>query len=107
MIQGPQRRNNESDRFLVGDPYANNNPFLVSISIIWHKYHNLLANELHLEQPELTDDDIFTRIKARIVGHLQEKFEIEVVFQLTQLFLIYKRKSRFTTGYLPTYRLIM
>ena len=72
MIHGPQRRKNESDRFLVGDQYANNNPFLMSIAIIWHKYHNLLANELHQADLSLSDEEIYSSIKKRIVAHLQK-----------------------------------
>ena len=72
MIRGPQQHANESDRLLVGDQYANHNPYLMTISIIWHKYHNLLANEMHEANPLMSDDEIYSRIKKRVVGHLQK-----------------------------------
>ena len=36
------------------------------------KYHNLLAAEIHEENPNLSDEDIFQTTKRRIVGHLQK-----------------------------------
>ena len=71
MMKGPTYKAEER-RFLIGNLYANHNPFLLSISIIWHKYHNLLAAEIHEENPNLSDEDIFQATKRRIVGHLQK-----------------------------------
>ena len=38
----------------------------------FQKYHNLLAAEIHEENPNLSDEDIFQATKRRIVGHLQK-----------------------------------
>ena len=36
MMKGPTYKA-EEQKFLIGNLYANHNPFLLSISIIWHK----------------------------------------------------------------------
>ena len=98
MIHGPQRRKNESDRFLVGDQYANNNPFLMSIAIIWHKYHNLLASEMHEADPSLSDEQIYSSIKKRIVAHLQKI----TIYDWLPSFVPLDRVSFLTIGNDPT-----
>ena len=71
MIRGPQQHANESDRLLVGDQYANHNPYSMTISLIWRKYHNLLANEIHEANPLKSGDEIYSHIKKRVVGRMQ------------------------------------
>ena len=48
VLSGPNSDEVKAAPFLVGDIYANNNPFLLSIAIIWHKWHNIVAERLFL-----------------------------------------------------------
>ena len=56
---------------MVGNIYANNNPFLLSISIIWHKWHNIVADRIREEDRTANDEIIFQRTKAHVIGQYQ------------------------------------
>ena len=57
--------------FMVGDQYANMNPFVLSIAIIWHKWHNIVADRVKGENPNATDEFLFRRSKSNVIGYLQ------------------------------------
>lgn len=56
---------------MVGNIYANSNPFLLSIAIIWHKWHNVVADRIRAVNPAANDEIIFQKTKAHVIGQFQ------------------------------------
>ncbi|XP_073969944.1 dual oxidase isoform X3 [Rhodnius prolixus] len=57
--------------FLLGDPRSNQNPALLSFSILWFRWHNKLAERVHKAHPDWPDEEIFHRARRLLIAHLQ------------------------------------
>lgn len=57
--------------FESGDTRANENLHLTSMHVIWARQHNFLASNLHVLNPEWTDDMIFNEAKRILGAQLQ------------------------------------
>jgi len=62
----------------VGDRRAHENPALLSLSIMFMRYHNALAQEYAAEavsagSPEPTDKELFRRARTQTIAVLQVK----------------------------------
>ncbi len=60
--------------FVAGDVRANENVELTAMHTLWMREHNRLADQIHLEQPTLNDEEIF-QLARKIVGA-----ELQVIF---------------------------
>ncbi|KAF5287282.1 hypothetical protein FQR65_LT02155 [Abscondita terminalis] len=61
-----------SDRlFLLGDPRSNQNPALLSFSILFFLWHNVIANRVQLQNPDWSDEDVFQKARRIVVASLQ------------------------------------
>ncbi|WP_198422213.1 peroxidase family protein [Gimesia chilikensis] len=57
--------------FLAGDIRANENVALTSMHTLWVREHNRAATELSLENPDLTDEELYQQARQIVIGELQ------------------------------------
>ncbi|KAI4469864.1 nadph oxidase [Holotrichia oblita] len=57
--------------FLLGDPRTNQNPALLTLSILFFRYHNYVASQVQKENPDWSDEDIFQKTRRKVVATLQ------------------------------------
>ncbi|XP_037539498.1 dual oxidase 1 [Nematolebias whitei] len=62
---GPQ------DLYELGNAWANENVFTAAEGIIWFRYHNYVADELHKKHPEWSDEELFQHARKIVVATLQ------------------------------------
>jgi len=41
-----------------GNPRGNENPFLMSIGIVWFRYHNYMARKIKIDHPAWSDEEV-------------------------------------------------
>ena len=56
---------------MLGDPRVNQNPALLSLGIVFYRWHNLQAAKIQDEHPEWNDEDIFQQARRRVIATLQ------------------------------------
>ncbi|XP_072529795.1 dual oxidase 1 [Salminus brasiliensis] len=54
-----------------GNSWANENIFTVAEGIIWFRYHNYLASQLHKEHPSWSDEELFQHARKRVIATFQ------------------------------------
>ncbi|XP_013876952.1 dual oxidase 1 [Austrofundulus limnaeus] len=57
--------------FELGNAWANENVFTAAEGIIWFRYHNYVAVELHKEHPEWSDEKLFQHARKMVVATFQ------------------------------------
>lgn len=57
--------------FLAGDVRANENAVLSSIHTLWVREHNRIADELSVESPWLSDEQIYQQAREIVIAELQ------------------------------------
>ncbi|QDT93161.1 peroxidase family protein [Gimesia algae] len=57
--------------FLAGDIRANENAALTSMQTIWMREHNRIATELALEDPSLTDEQLYQQARQIVSAEIQ------------------------------------
>lgn len=62
---------------LLGDPRTNQNPALLSFSIVFYKYHNVLAGRVQKNNPNWNDEDVFQRARRLLIASMQNIFLYE------------------------------
>lgn len=63
--------------FLLGDPRTNQNPMLLSFGILFYRWHNVLAERIHRQHPDWSDEEIFQRARRLVIASLQNVFLYE------------------------------
>ncbi|XP_071091375.1 dual oxidase 2-like [Haliotis cracherodii] len=58
--------------FLMGNTRGHENPFLLSLQIIWFRWHNHLADEISRTNTTLTDEQVFEEARRRVIAHFQK-----------------------------------
>ena len=77
-FSGGQLKTSDGDRlpygdngfFLAGDIRANENVALTSMHTLWVREHNRVATELSLENPDLTDEELYQQARQIVIGEL-------------------------------------
>jgi hypothetical protein len=59
---------------VAGDPHAHQNPGLLSLSVLWLRYHNTLAARLQTEHPHWRDEQLFHTARRHVIATLQVFF---------------------------------
>ncbi|KAF4081387.1 hypothetical protein AMELA_G00160610 [Ameiurus melas] len=54
-----------------GNAWANENIFMVAEAIIWFRYHNYLATQLHKEHPSWSDEELFQNARKMVIATFQ------------------------------------
>eukprot|EP00093_Oithona_nana_P006459 06459.XXX_386344_372891_1 [CDS] Oithona nana genome sequencing. len=57
--------------YLLGDPRVNQNPAFLALSIIFYRFHNLLAAKIQQQRPDWEDEDVFQAARRRVIATLQ------------------------------------
>ncbi|TWW76018.1 Dual oxidase 1 [Takifugu flavidus] len=55
----------------LGNAWANENTFTAAEGIIWFRYHNYVASELHREHPGWSDEELFQKARRTVVATFQ------------------------------------
>jgi len=55
----------------LGNPRGHENPFLLTMGVIWFRWHNLLAQELKSAHPKWTDTKIFDEARKWVIASHQ------------------------------------
>lgn len=52
----------------LGNPRGNENPFILAFGVLWFRYHNLVAQQIHEKHPDLNDEQVFNRAKLKVIA---------------------------------------
>ncbi|XP_077372320.1 dual oxidase 2 isoform X2 [Festucalex cinctus] len=55
----------------LGNAWGNENVLTAAEGIIWFRYHNYLASELHEEHPQWSDEELFQNARKEVVATFQ------------------------------------
>ncbi|CAL1286456.1 unnamed protein product [Larinioides sclopetarius] len=64
-MQNPERM------FLLGDPRIHQNPALLSLGVVFHRWHNVMAERVRRQHPDWADEDVFQRARRWVIATLQ------------------------------------
>lgn len=55
----------------LGNAWANENIFTAAEAIIWFRYHNYVASQLHQQHPAWSDEELFQNARKTVVATFQ------------------------------------
>ena len=55
----------------LGNHRGNENPFLLSLGIMWFRYHNRMADKIKTQHPEWNDEKIFNEARKWVIATYQ------------------------------------
>lgn len=87
--------------FLLGDPRTNQNPMILSFGILFYRWHNVLAERIHTQHPEWSDEEIFQRARRLVIASLQNVFLYEYLPTLLDTPAPYDAASGKISAHLP------
>lgn len=56
---------------VLGDPRTNQNPGLLTLAILFLRWHNVLATRVKQQHPAWSDEDVFQRARRIVIASLQ------------------------------------
>lgn len=56
---------------MLGDPRTNQNPALLTISILFFRWHNAIADRVQQENPDWSDEDVFQKARRIVIASIQ------------------------------------
>ncbi|KAH1002613.1 hypothetical protein HUJ04_008686 [Dendroctonus ponderosae] len=57
--------------FMLGDPRTNQNPALLTLGILFFRWHNVMAERIQRTNPAWSDEDVFQKARRVVVATLQ------------------------------------
>ncbi|XP_057664669.1 dual oxidase [Diorhabda carinulata] len=63
--------------FLLGDARTNQNPALLTISVLFFRWHNVVASRIKKHNPNWSDEDVFQRARRIVIATLQNVIAYE------------------------------
>lgn len=63
--------------FLLGDARTNQNPALLTISVLFFRWHNVVASRIKKHNPDWSDEDVFQRARRIVIATLQNVIAYE------------------------------
>ncbi|OQV13223.1 Dual oxidase [Hypsibius exemplaris] len=57
--------------YLLGDPRSNQHPPILAISILFYRFHNVMARKVQAEHPGWSDEEIFQQARRWVIGIIQ------------------------------------
>nr|XP_015923608.1 dual oxidase isoform X2 [Parasteatoda tepidariorum] len=57
--------------FLLGDPRVHQNPALLSLGILFYRWHNVIATKIVTEHPDWSDEEVFQKARRWVIATLQ------------------------------------
>lgn len=67
----PNAGGDDARLFLAGDIRANENAALTSMHTLWVREHNRLADQISMDNPELSDEQIYQRARTIVIAEIQ------------------------------------
>jgi len=61
----------DHELFMAGDVRANENIELTSLHTLFVREHNRLATQIHAANPSLSDEDVYQRARAIVIGEIE------------------------------------
>ena len=52
----------------LGNPRGNENPFLLTMGVLWFRYHNYKARQLAAVHPEYDDEELFNEARKWVIA---------------------------------------
>lgn len=78
----------------LGNAWANENTFTAAEGIIWFRYHNYVASELHREHPGWSDEELFQNARKAVVATFQVGGGVCVVPSLPRCWVLISTLER-------------
>ena len=76
----------------LGNPRGNENPFLLAFGVLWFRYHNYIADEIHKKNPKLNDEQVFNIARKKVIAvHQVRIFITKVCLFVISIFFYYTR----------------
>ncbi|XP_078488222.1 dual oxidase 2 isoform X1 [Ciona intestinalis] len=70
-LKRPPKTRNPEELLSFGNPRGNENPFLMTIEIIWFRWHNHLAEKIAVQNPDWSDQQIFDKARKWTIATYQ------------------------------------
>jgi len=64
---------------VAGDAHAHQNPGLLALSLVWFRYHNVLAARMQEQHSTWSDEKLFHAARRRVIAILQVRIIVTVV----------------------------
>ncbi|KAK0181298.1 hypothetical protein PV327_003591 [Microctonus hyperodae] len=58
--------------YMLGNPRGNENPFVLALSIIWFRWHNVLAEQFAKRYPGWSDDIVYNEARKWVIATQQQ-----------------------------------
>ncbi|XP_053406292.1 dual oxidase 2-like [Mercenaria mercenaria] len=52
----------------LGNPRGNENPFLLAFGVLWFRYHNYVADQIHKQHGGLNDEQVFNIARKKVIA---------------------------------------
>lgn len=78
----------------LGNAWANENTFTAAEGIIWFRYHNYVASELHREHPGWSDEELFQNARKTVVATFQVGGGVCVISSLPRCWVLISTLER-------------
>ncbi|KAL4227430.1 hypothetical protein ACF0H5_012874 [Mactra antiquata] len=52
----------------LGNPRGNENPFILAFGVLWFRYHNFVADEIHKQDSTLNDEQVFNLARKKVIA---------------------------------------
>ncbi|XP_065579570.1 dual oxidase-like isoform X2 [Artemia franciscana] len=70
---------NPEKMFLLGDPRTNQNPAILAFAIMFHRFHNVIAERVQGQHPDWSDEEIFQQSRRYVIAVLQNIIMYEFI----------------------------
>ncbi|XP_023209588.1 dual oxidase-like isoform X1 [Centruroides sculpturatus] len=69
--------------YLLGDARTNQNPAILAFGILFHRWHNVLAERIQIQNPDWSDEEVFQQARRWVIATLQNI----ILYEYLPLFL--------------------
>ena len=56
---------------MFGDSHVHQNPGLMTIALVWFRYHNYLASQIEKLNPTWSDEKVFQAARRKLIAVMQ------------------------------------
>jgi len=60
---------------VLGNPRGNENPFLLAFGVLWFRFHNLMADQIHADNLSFNDEQVFNLARKKVIAVHQVSLE--------------------------------
>lgn len=74
---------------VLGDPRTNQNPGLLAFGILFHRWHNVLAERALKDHPDWSDEEVFLHARRWVIASLQVGFVNPTLIIIIMISILY------------------